>query len=640
MSNNTEALNRNLYELLRSRGFKPKMLTTAGQPTPVPEEAAVFQFNFVKDGEEFGKVSISIDGDKKMIVYYGDDVQNSPNTNTSGTQYSDSWSSFIKLLGNWRFRNGLRKFDLENSDHLESDMARREHMRKQEEISEGYYPMGKKASYNDSTPTVKMVIQHSRQIEEGEQRYRNVARIFLENQDGERFLAPTTKPGIAKVYARHIAEGGKPHDDRWNHIGSICEEYQKMAGFVRATRGNQFNESAQKLVETGVNHYNSLRESLSKMAGHRGYNLYFESWTPPLMEDESDTTSINELFVQETLDPRIESVMPILSKLHKQVSEMAEVSALSEWADSLIEGDGGQEALNPIGIPESVDGGIDAILAQHPKAVEIFRQGGDLDYDLESDLWDYYFNQGDIKNYDADASEYIGQQLADYLGIDEGYGGQLGPTEKITKKNPLRGKLVDANENFINTVDQAVVTEEDLEEMDSEGYTGTRDDYGSGRGPDRYGKMTTAKKVAKAGLSILNKSLNSALSKEKKASPTQVEKNKARWAERQAGKEQGVAEEQVNELSKGTLKSYSKAAGHDVHADQRDAIGARDEAAHSKKHGDTTRAADWADEADWLDKRAEKRAGGIAKATTKIAQKQDMAEGQDDFDAMMRIVNR
>jgi hypothetical protein len=82
---------------------------------------------------------------------------------------------------------------------------------------------------------------------------------------------------------------------------------------------------------------------------------------------------------------------------------------------------------------------------------------------------------------------------------------------------------------------------------------------------------------------------------------------------------------QVNELSKGTLRSYSNAAAYDVHADQRDASGARDRAAHSKKHGDTTAAANWDDEASWLDKRAEKRAGGIAKATTKIAQREDTA---------------
>ena len=112
-----------------------------------------------------------------------------------------------------------------------------------------------------------------------------------------------------------------------------------MAGFVRATRNGQFTESTQKLIAEGINHYQALRESLGKLAGHRGYNAYFESWTPPLMEDDSDMSNINELFVQETVDPRIENVMPILSKLHKKISEMSEVNELSEWADKLIEGD-------------------------------------------------------------------------------------------------------------------------------------------------------------------------------------------------------------------------------------------------------------------------------------------------------------
>jgi hypothetical protein len=79
------------------------------------------------------------------------------------------------------------------------------------------------------------------------------------------------------------------------------------------------------------------------MTGHRGYTAYFENWTPALMEDETDATAINELFVQETLDPRIESVMPILSRLHKQVAEMKEVGELSEWANNLLEGGDGME---------------------------------------------------------------------------------------------------------------------------------------------------------------------------------------------------------------------------------------------------------------------------------------------------------
>jgi hypothetical protein len=338
MAKNQESINRSLFELLRSRGYAPTLLDTSGKEIPVPEEAEVFQFKFTKDGEEYGTVTASIDGLHKLVIYFGDDVANSEKENNGG---DDSWYKLLNHLKRFSQQHQL-SFEVKNRDHLKYDMAKREHMKKQERISEGYYPMGKKASYNDNIPTVKIVIEHSRQIEEGEQRYRNVNRIFLENTQGERILAPTTKPGIAQIYARHLAEGGLPHDDRWNHIGSLCEEYQKMAGFVRATRNNQFNESAQQLVNEGINHYQSLRESLSKMRGARGYNAYFESYIPPLMEDEAEENNLNELFVQETLDPRIESVMPILSKLHKKVAEMKEVNELSEWADSLTEAPGAE----------------------------------------------------------------------------------------------------------------------------------------------------------------------------------------------------------------------------------------------------------------------------------------------------------
>jgi hypothetical protein len=436
MPKSSESINNSLFDLLRSKGYNPTMLDTAGKEIPVPDEAEVFQFDFIKDEVNYGTVTISIDGLQKLTIYYNDNVANSKKHDNDETTGS-SWYSLLKQLKKFAKSRQLG-FELKNSNHLKHDMAKRDFMKQKNKISEGYYPMGKKASYSDSVPNVKIVIEHTRQIEEGEQRYRNINRIFLENQLGERFLLDTKKPGIARVYARHVAEGGKVNDERWGHINNLCEEYQKMAGFVRATRNGQFNESAQKLVNEGINHYQSLRETLSRMTGHRGYNMYFESWTPALMEDETDTNAINELFVQETLDPRIESVMPILSKLHKQVAEMKEVSELSEWADSLLEGgDGGEASEEPIftepvdelpaggndapedNLDEGTEPTLDDVLARHSDAVEAFRQGGDMDYDLESDLWDYYFTSGDIKNYDADASEFLSQKLADHLGIDE-----------------------------------------------------------------------------------------------------------------------------------------------------------------------------------------------------------------------------
>jgi len=334
MATDNESFNRDLYDLLKVRGYQPVPLDSKNQRVPASQAADVIQFTFTKDGEEYGKAWVSIDDAANIIVYYDEEQQESPSNATPGVEYNDTWTGFLKHLKNWAQRRQL-SFELSNKDRLGDDMRQRDYYKMKERVSEGYYPMGKKASYNDAVPNVKIVLQHNRALEEGEQRYRNVAKIYLENVDGERFLAPTTRPGIARVYARHIAEGGVPNDDRWNHIKSICEDYNKMAGFVRATRNGQFNESATQMVQEGVNHYNNLRETLHKLTGHRGYQAYFESWTPSLMEDEGDD-SINELFVQETMDPRIESAMPILSRLKKPVTEMEEIDTLAEWADSVI----------------------------------------------------------------------------------------------------------------------------------------------------------------------------------------------------------------------------------------------------------------------------------------------------------------
>ena len=334
MAIDNESFNRKLYDLLKVRGYKPTPLSAKNQKVQASQNADVIEFTFMKDNKDYGKVWVSIDDAQDLIVYYDNEQEDSPDVQTPGLEYDDTWLGFLKMLKQWAQRRQM-SFELANKDRLGDDMKQREHYKMKEKIGESYHPMGKKASYNDAVPNVKIVLQHNRALEEGEQRYRNVAKIYLENVDGERFLAPTTRPGIARVYARHIAEGGVPNDDRWNHIKGICEEYNKMGGFVRATRNGQFNESVQAIVAEGVSHYNNLRESLNKLTGHRGYNMYFESWTPTLMEDEG-SVDISEMFMSSSLDPRIESVMPILSRLHKNVSEAKEVDELAAWADNLV----------------------------------------------------------------------------------------------------------------------------------------------------------------------------------------------------------------------------------------------------------------------------------------------------------------
>jgi hypothetical protein len=337
MAIDQESFNKRLYDLLKTHGYNPVAKNSKNEKLPVPQEADIFEFDFVKDGENYGKVWATINKAKNLEIYYSDDVASSPPGKTPGKEYDDSWHGLIKQLKQWAGRK-LLSFELKDMSNLNDDMTQRKWHDMKEVTNEGYHAVNKTTSYNDNIPNVKVVIQHDRQIGEGEQRWRNVHKIFVENTEGERFAVPTRMPGIARVYGRHVAEGGTPYDDRGKHITSLVEEYTKMAGFVRATRRGEFNESVAQLIEEGVNHHKSLRESLQKMRSHRGYNAYFESWTPPLMEDDGDSSSIAEMFAQGTIDPRIESVLPILNRLNSGIiNEIEEVNELDQWARGITE---------------------------------------------------------------------------------------------------------------------------------------------------------------------------------------------------------------------------------------------------------------------------------------------------------------
>ena len=96
MPKNSESLNRNLFDLLHAKGYDPTMLDTSGKEIPTPEEAEVFQFDFIKDGENYGKVTISIDGAHKLIIYFNDNVADSEKEDSG--EGDVSWYKLLNQL--------------------------------------------------------------------------------------------------------------------------------------------------------------------------------------------------------------------------------------------------------------------------------------------------------------------------------------------------------------------------------------------------------------------------------------------------------------------------------------------------------------------------------------------------------------
>jgi hypothetical protein len=331
MPKSNESINVKLHSLLDGRGYDVTMYDSNGKQVPVPEEAEAFQFKFISDDKNYGSVTITLDDSSYLIVYFNTSV-------TRATDELTGWKKFIEQIGRFVTVSGLRGKKLKDMSKLDNDMKIRQHKKK---LEEGYYG-NKHTSYSDNGPsTIKMIIKHNKAIEESDARYRYVERIFLENEVGERILVPSTKPSIGRVFARHLAEGGKHNDQRWNHINEMVEDVKKLGGFVRATKSGQFNESVQKIVNEAAGHYQSLRESLKRLQSGRGYNNYFENWQPTITED-GNTDNLTELFKTSALDARIESALPILGRLNIAITENSEVSVFENWADNLID-----EALNP-----------------------------------------------------------------------------------------------------------------------------------------------------------------------------------------------------------------------------------------------------------------------------------------------------
>ena len=76
---------------------------------------------------------------------------------------------------------------------------------------------------------------------------------------------------------------------------------------------------------------------MRRMGGHRGYQQYFETWTP-LTETESESLveDIKTLFTEQTLDTRIEAALPVLARIKE--TNMREADIFESYIDRLAEG--------------------------------------------------------------------------------------------------------------------------------------------------------------------------------------------------------------------------------------------------------------------------------------------------------------
>ena len=321
-----------IYDLLVTKDFDPKSLDSMGKPTVNPSEADLFSFNFTANGNEYGTVVVLINGDNDLEVYYGDNLGKGMDPGDKG-----EWYDFLAMLRQTAKRN-LLTFSLNNMNKLKYQMASMADI-SESLIMETWKAQGKSKSYSNQPGKAKVVIQHSRAIGEGEQRFRNIAALFVENAQGERFRMPFESIAGAKAMARHVSEGGTPYDAFGQYISETINEIKTLGKFVRASRSNAFaqNDHALAIVEDAVKHYADLKRKAKKMIGKRGYKEIFSAYDPAVATELDETIeSVREVFINSALDSRIEEALPILAKIKENT--MREADQFENWTNQIMEG--------------------------------------------------------------------------------------------------------------------------------------------------------------------------------------------------------------------------------------------------------------------------------------------------------------
>ena len=326
----TNSISQQMLDLLATRNFHPEMLDRAGKPSDA-EDAKTFTFDYTSSsGKNYGTMVIVLDSDNEMKIMYGD--------NLGRTMEGDDKSEFFDFI-----QHLSQKATSNRWTHSIQDISQLKHTMQgmaaiQEGLFEGYYGT-KKVSYAGEPTQARLQIVHSQPLGEGDARYRHIDKIFIETAEGEKFKLGSKSLSGARAMLEHVRQGGKPYDIRGCHISETVNEIAVLSRFNRASANRILEGVTQELVTEAQEYYQTLRESLKNMGTSRGYGKYFESWHPAtISEQDGVVDNIKTLFIEQSIDSRIEAALPLLAKIQQRGHEMKEADIFESWINNLGEG--------------------------------------------------------------------------------------------------------------------------------------------------------------------------------------------------------------------------------------------------------------------------------------------------------------
>ncbi len=325
-----------LFNKIRSKFGNITIGDSEGNATADPTKAVFFDFEFTEDQDKFGRISVSLADGQSMKVFYNRDMVEKIDEDDK-----NEWYGFIRELKDFAVEHQL-KFDIRditksslskqdyknladtgetvNTDTMSEELQRITKLAGVE-VKEGLTGT-RKSSYENLDKT-RLIVRHSGPVDETVPgaRSRHINSLYIENEDGERFKYPVIHLAGARAMTRHVANGGRPHDDFGQHIIQTSEDIAKLNSFSRyASNKDQLNDNAGDIIEQTKLTLENLRTYVKNLSKQGHYETAVKDYkkTETVEMDDETANSYREKFTQTHFDERIEQALPII---HRVMSE-------------------------------------------------------------------------------------------------------------------------------------------------------------------------------------------------------------------------------------------------------------------------------------------------------------------------------
>ena len=388
----TEQTSNDLFNKIRSKFGNIQIGNSNGEATANPNEAVFFDFEFKEDADTFGRVSISLADGETVKVFYNRELVEKIDEDSKS-----DWYSFLKELKDFSVehslgfdvrditKSNLTKQDFKNladttqtlnTAEMSEELSRIVKLSglEKEPVAEGL--TGTSKSSFENLDKTRLIIRHKGKVDETVPgaRSRQIQSLYIENEDGERFKYPLVHLAGARAMARHVANGGRPHDEFGQHIVSTSEDIAKLNSFARyVSNKDQLNDSAGEIIDQTKLKLENLRSYVKNIAKQSHYETASKDFklNDDAALDDNTANSYREKFTLKNLDSRVEEALPLI---HRVMSEMPTQDTVNEFD--------GEKALTAkdIEIPSPVDGGafVQSFLANPDKKLILNKDKGEL----------------------------------------------------------------------------------------------------------------------------------------------------------------------------------------------------------------------------------------------------------------------